>query len=82
MSCCRRQTHAYHVVYLRRRDEKCFCFIAPKWCARVQHMIYGAGHPKRTPVGDSKCNALYNQGQGRLPRNINFKVLSSSYDDG
>ena len=43
---------------------------------------YGAGHPKRTPVGDSKCNALYNQGQGCLPRNINFKVLSSSYDDG
>ena len=43
--------------------------------------FYGAGRPKRTPVRDSKFNALYNQGQEYLPRNIYYKVLSSSYDD-
>jgi len=33
---------------------------------------------KHTRVRDSKCDALCNQGQGYLPRIINYKVLSST----
>jgi len=70
-------------MHKSRWKKLCFSHVPNSFLPpRYDGIGYGAGRPKRTPVRDSKCDALYNQGQGNQSRNDNHKVLSSSYDDG